>query len=110
MMCLFYPLNRIIDLFVPSFMVMTGIVFGVYTFLEVLATERRPLAFNFQHWHDQQFTRLWKTFGKLGSKVLRPTISPLAAVANGIVLDIGYVIWILLSRQQPFISTVNDYV
>jgi hypothetical protein len=100
MMYLFYPLNRIIDLFVPSFMVMTGIVFGVYTFLEILATERSPpLAFNFKHWHDQQFTRLWKTFGPLGSNILRPTISPLAAVANGVVLDIGYVIWILLYRQ-----------
>ncbi|KAF7179587.1 hypothetical protein CNMCM7691_008635 [Aspergillus felis] len=88
MTCLIYPLNRIIDLFVPSFMVVTGIVFGVFTFLEVLATER-SLAFNFKHWHAQQFTRLWKTFGPLGSNILRPTISPLAAVANGVVLDIG---------------------
>lgn len=93
MMFLFYPLNRIIDLFVLSFMVMTGIVFGAYTLLEVLATSRRPrLAFNFKNWHDKQFTRLWKWFGPLGSTVLKPTISPLAAVANGIVLDIGYVI------------------
>ena len=92
MMCLIYPLNRIIDIFVPSLMVLTGIVFGAYNFLEVLVIERRPrLAFNFKHWHSQQFTRLWKTFGPLAFKALRPSISPLAAVANGVVLDIGYV-------------------
>lgn len=93
MACLVYPLNRIVDLFVPAFMVLTGIVFGAYNFLEILAIERRPrLAFDFEHWHSQQFTRLWKTFGPLAAKALRPTVSPLAAVANGVVLDIGYVI------------------
>ncbi|OQE83760.1 hypothetical protein PENNAL_c0030G03371 [Penicillium nalgiovense] len=90
MMCLVYPLNRIIDIFVPFLMVLTGIVFGAYNLLEVLVIERRPrLAFNFRHWHSQQFTRLWKTFGPLAFKALRPSVSPLAAVANGVVLDIG---------------------
>ncbi|KAJ5244813.1 hypothetical protein N7489_004909 [Penicillium chrysogenum] len=71
-------------------MVLTGIVFGAYNFLEVVVIERSPrLAFNFKHWHSQQFTRLWKTFGPLAFKALRPSVSPLAAVANGVVLDIG---------------------
>jgi hypothetical protein len=105
MMCLFYPLNRIIDIFVPFLMVLTGIIFGAYNFLEILVIERRPrLAFNFKHWHSQQFTRLWKAFGPLAFKALRPSISPLAAVANGVVLDIGYVIYILLACSTPLLQ------
>jgi len=90
-MALPYPLNRGINILVPVLFILTGTTFGLYTFLHLLFVERKPsLAFNYSHWRDQSFTRIWTWFGPLVAKADLATVPSLAGVAEGGVLDLGY--------------------
>lgn len=85
------PFNRIADVCFPALMVTAGVACGSYTFLHILFVQRAPrLAFNFNYWSEQQFTRLWKVFAPIADKKMKALVSPLASAADKVVLDIGY--------------------
>ncbi|SRR6266498_5342638 len=90
-MTLPYPLNRGVNLLMPSLFVLMGLYFGSLTFLHLLFIERKPtLAFNFSHWRDQSFTRLWIFFGPIAAKGDIATVPAVAGLAEGVVVDLGY--------------------
>jgi len=73
--------------------VLVCVVLGTYTFLDILIAQRAPhLAFNFEYWKDQQFTRVWQAFGAMAGKKVLPLVTPLASIADKVVLDIGWVV------------------
>jgi hypothetical protein len=91
-MALPYPLNRMFDALIPLIFLIVGTVFGTYTFLHLLLIERQPsLVFDFSQWRDQSFTRLWTAFGPIAAKGDIGTVPHVVGVAQGVVVDLGYV-------------------
>lgn len=87
---LVYPINRLADACYVGIGIAMCLVLGAYTFLDILVVQRAPhLAFNFNYWKNQQFTRVWKAFGATASRKAQPLLIPLASIADKVVLDIG---------------------
>lgn len=108
-MALPYPINRVADASVVVMMLAVSVVFGAYTFLDILCIQRAPrLAFNFDYWQGQQFARLWKAFGGLAGKKVKPIVSSLASVASKVVLDIGSVVYISFAVSCYSMSQTTD--
>ena len=74
----------------PLAFIISGALFGAYTFVHILFVERAPrLAFDFQHWNDKHLARAWNFIGPILAKKDARVVPRVAAQAYGVVVDIG---------------------
>ena len=88
MLLIFY--RRALDHVLPLAFIISGALFGAYTFVHILLVERTPrLAFDFQHWNDKHLARSWGFLGPILAKMDSRVVPRVAAQAYGVVIDIG---------------------
>src|SRR2546429_4347578 len=91
-MALLYSLSRAFDPLIPPIIMLFGSAVGIYTFVHVLLVSRKPcLAFNFQHWSNENSARLMKILGPILVMEALSVVPHVAGEADGIVIDVGSV-------------------
>lgn len=78
-----------LNLLLPPAMIFLGLVYLPITILHLLTTGQFHKLFSLKAFKDAWFGRFWVFFGPKSRALGFPSVEPLLAKANGVVLDIG---------------------